>query len=251
MTLRLAVSLLLCVGSLVAQNARQSYEQAQEAMKTGDIEAALDSFETVLRAEPDSIRYGSEYRQAVIRAEAYERCLTFFEELTAAHPDAAHAFLNYGLAYVDKIPSAGSISQVLLSNTAIGYFSKSIEVKPTWLGLYTRGKSYLFWPKVFNRTHLGVADLERAYEMQQAEAGKKSLHVRGYEALGDGYAKSDDFEKARSIWKKGLLEFPGYKGLQERLALDDEAVAAYIFDLTDPNKRVDTDLSPIWADEVE
>lgn len=251
MTLRLAVSLLLYVGLLVAQGAEQSYQQAQIAMKTGDTEAALDSFETALRAEPDSILYGSEYRQAVIQAAAYERCLAFFEELTTNHPDAAHAFLNYGLAYVDKIPSAGSISQVLLSNTAIGYFSKSLEVKPTWLGFYTRGQSYLFWPKVFNRTHLGVADLERAYEIQQAEGRRRSLHVRVYAALGDGYAKSDDFEKARSVWKKGLLEFPGHKGLQERLALDDEAVTAYIFDLTDPNKRVDTDLSPAWADEIE
>ena len=140
---------------------------------------------------------------------------------------------------------------MLLANTAIGHFSKSLEVKTTWLALYTRGRSYLFWPKVFNRAHLGVEDLEKAYEMQQAGAGKRSLHVRVFEALGDGYAKTDNFEKARVIWKKGLEEFPGRAGLRERLALDDEGVTAYIFDLMDPNERVDTDLSPLWVDEAE
>ena len=250
MTLRLAVSVLLLAGALTA-GAQQDYEQAQARLNAGNLEGALDSFEAALRAEPDSLRYGSEYRQTVIQAEAYDRCLAFFEALTTAHPDAYNAFLNYGLAYVDKIPAAGSISQVLLANTAIGHFSQSLEVKMTWLALYTRGRSYLFWPKVFNRAHLGVADLEKAYEMQQARAGKRSLHVRVFEALGDGYAKTDDFEKARAIWKKGLEEFPGHAALEERLALDDEGVTAYIFDLMDPNERVDTDLSPLWADDAE
>jgi tetratricopeptide (TPR) repeat protein len=244
------VSALLFVVALTA-GALQDYQQALADMKAGSFESALDGFENAVRAAPDSIRYGSEYRQAVIHAEAYDRCLAFFEELSTAHPDAANVFLNYGLAYVDKIPSAGSISQLLLANNAIGHFSKSIEVKTTWLGLYTRGRSHLFWPKVFNRAQLGVADLEQAYEMQQAGAGRRRLHVRVFEALGDGYAKTDDFEKARAIWKEGLQEFPGREGLQERLALDDEAVTAYIFDLMDPNKRVDTDLSPMWTDEAE
>lgn len=250
MTTRLICSVFLCVLALAGEDGKD-YERAQAEMRAGSIDAALGNFENALRADPDNIRYGSEYRQAVIQAEAYDRCLAFFEELTQAHPDAANAFLNYGLAYVDKIPVAGSISQVILANTAIGLFSKALEVRTTWLGLYTRGRSYLFWPKVFNRVHLGVADLEQAYKMQQAEDRKGSLYARVYEALGDAYAKSDDFEKARALWSEGLREFPGHQGLQERIALDDEAVAAYIFDAMDPNKRVDTDLSPVWADEME
>ena len=84
-TLRLAVSVLLLAGTLVA-GAQQDYEQAQALLNGGNLEGALDSFEAALRAEPASLRYGSEYRQAVIQAEAYDRCLAFFEELTAAHP---------------------------------------------------------------------------------------------------------------------------------------------------------------------
>jgi ribonuclease-3 len=34
-----------------------------------------------------------------------------FEALVAAHPASANAWLNYGFAYVDKIPAAGAISQ--------------------------------------------------------------------------------------------------------------------------------------------
>ena len=243
-----AIAFLLCVATLSA-GAREDYEQAKATMRAGDIESALDSFEKALRVEPESLRYASEYRQAVIRLDAYDRCFAFFEEVTNTHSDSANAFLSYGLAHVDKIPSAGSITQVLLANTAVGHFSKSIELEATWIGLYIRGRSYLFWPKVFNRAHLGLADLEQAYEIQKAEGGRRSLYARLYEALGDGHAKMDEFEKARSVWKEGLHEYPGHRGLKKRLSLNDEEVAAYIYELMDPNKRVDTDLSPLWADE--
>ena len=82
-----------------------------------------------------------------------------FEKLVAAHPTSSNSYLNYGFAYVDKIPAAGSITQVIMANTALTQFTKSIELKPTWIALYTRGNSYLYWPKVFGRAGLGVTDL--------------------------------------------------------------------------------------------
>src|SRR5439155_23527628 len=88
----------------------------------------LSKLEAALAADPDSIRCGSEYRQAVIQAKEYDRSLKFFEKLVADHPKAANAYLNYGFAYVDKIPPAGSITQVILANTALSHFRKSIEI---------------------------------------------------------------------------------------------------------------------------
>src|SRR3954469_20698284 len=103
----------------------------------------LSRMESSLAADADNMRLASEYRQAVIRANAYDRSLKFFEKLVADHPKAGMAYLNYGFAYVDKIPAAGSITQVILANTALTYFSKSIELQPSWIGYYTRGNSYL------------------------------------------------------------------------------------------------------------
>ena len=120
----------------------------------------------------------------------------------------------------------------------------------SWLGLYTRGASYLYWPKVFHRAPLGVADLEQAYKMQKDASKKLSVHARAYVALGDGYWKTDQLDKARAVWREGLREFPGQEGLQQRLTRDGESLDEYINDQLDPNKRVDTDLSPLWAEQV-
>ena len=139
----------------------------------------------------------------------------------ADHPNSAKAHLNYGFAYVDKIPAAGSITQVILANTALTEFTRSIDISPSWIAYYTRGNSYLFWPKVFLRAPLGVADLEKAYGMQKA-GPKRTYHVRVYISLGDGYWKTDNMDKARAIWTEGLREFPDNAQLKARLSKDGE-----------------------------
>jgi tetratricopeptide (TPR) repeat protein len=205
----------------------------------------LNKMEAALAAEPNSVKLGSEYRQAVIKANAYDRALKFFEKLVADNPKAGNAYLNYGFAYVDKIPASGSITQVILANTALSHFTKSIELEPSWIGFYTRGNSYLYWPKIFGRAQLGVADLEQAMKLQKSEK-LKSYHVRAYVSLGDGYWKMDDLAKAKATWQEGAKHFPDNAGLKARLAKDGDDLKAYIDDVLDPNKRVDTDLHEIW-----
>jgi tetratricopeptide (TPR) repeat protein len=209
----------------------------------------LTALETALAAEPDSLRIASEYRMAVIKASAYDRSIPFFEKLVADHPQSAHAWLNYGYAIVDKIPAAGSITQVILANNALKQFSKSIELERSWLALYTRGNSYLYWPKVFGRAPLGVADLEEAVglarkEVQEAKRPKR-VYARSFVALGDGYWKTEQPEKARAVWQEGLKLFPGEPQIQARLAHTGDELTAYINDQLDPNKRVDTDLKAL------
>lgn len=205
----------------------------------------LSKLEAALAADPDSIRLGSEYRQAVIQAKEYDRSLKFFEKLVADHPKSSAAYLNYGFAYVDKIPAAGSITQVILANTALSHFSKSIELQPSWIGYYTRGNSYLYWPKIFGRAHLGVDDLEQCMKLQKGEK-LRSYYVRAYISLGDGYWKMEDLAKAKSVWQEGAKLFPDNVQLKARLSKDGDDLKAYIDDVLDPNKRVDTDLHEIW-----
>jgi tetratricopeptide (TPR) repeat protein len=208
----------------------------------------LPKLEAALASDPDNLRYGSEYRQAVIQAKEYERSLKFFEKLVADHPTAANAYLNYGFAYVDKIPASGSITQVILANTALSHFTKSIEIKPSWIALYTRGNSYLYWPKIFGRAHLGVADLQQAMKIQKADK-LRSYHVRSYISLGDGYWKMDDIAKAKAVWQEGQKLFPANAQLKARLSKDGDDLKTYIDDVLDPNKRVDTDLHEIWEEK--
>ena len=165
----------------------------------------------------------------MIRAEAYDRSLAFFEQLTAAHPSSWNAWLNYGLAHVDKIPSVGSISQVILANKSIGCFSKALEIEESWVALYTRGNAYLFWPKVFERAPLGVADLEKALALQRF-APTISVHERTYIALGEGYWKTEQPKRASETWRAGLVVFPNSGELAKRLEMDAEGMEQFLKD---------------------
>jgi tetratricopeptide (TPR) repeat protein len=240
------VLVLLAVGA--GNDSERSYQEAVKALAVKDYSTALAKFEAALAADSDNIRYGSEYRQAVIQVKAYDRCLSFFEKLVTDHPSASNVYLNYGLAYVDKIPDAGSITQVILANKALTLFTKSIELKSSWIGYYTRGNSYLFWPRIFNRTHLGVADLETALKMQKADQ-KRSYHVRVYISLGDGYWKMDNLEKAKETWREGLKLFPDNAQLKARLSKQGDELKEFIDSVFDINKRVDTNLQELWVNQ--
>src|SRR5206468_12282500 len=106
------------------------------ALAAEEAAAALPSMESALEKDPDNLRLGAEYRQAIIQTSQYDRGIKFLEKLVAEHDGAANAHLNYGFVYVDKIPASGSITQVLLANNALTQFSRSIELKPSWIAYY-------------------------------------------------------------------------------------------------------------------
>jgi tetratricopeptide (TPR) repeat protein len=215
------------------------------AAAPADPAAALGPMEAALAADPDNLRYASEYRHAVIHAGAYDRELDFFEKLVTDHPRSAFAWLNYGYAYVDKMPAAGAITQVILASDALKKFTRSLELKESWLALYTRGNSYLYWPKIFGRGPLAVADLERAVAISKGEP-KRSYHAHAWAALGDAYWRTDQPARAQATWEEGARLFPDDAKLKARLARQGEELEAYLDDQLDRTKRVDTDLREIW-----
>jgi tetratricopeptide (TPR) repeat protein len=244
------------IPTMLAGPADDAFDQGQQALAAKDYTTAIAKLQQAVQLDPDSLRNSSQLRQAVLRQTIaahpkegstadFDAEIAFFQKAAADHPMSSNILLNYGFAYVDKIPAAGSITQVILANTALTQFGKSIELKPTWIALYTRGNSYLYWPRVFARASLGVADLEKAYAMQKSEP-KKSYHVRVYISLGDGYWKTDNIEKARSMWQEGLQAFPDSQPLKDRLSKQGDDLKTYIDNVLDPNKRVDTDLKELW-----
>jgi tetratricopeptide (TPR) repeat protein len=239
----LAILLLLPASAGFARTADDDFRAATEAVAAHDYAAAIPKFEAAIVADPDNLRYGNDYRQAVIQAKQYDRCLKFFEKLVADHPNAANAWMNYGFALVDKIPAMGSVSQAILSNNALDKFSRSIQIRSTIVAHYTRGYAYLYWPRVFNRWVLAVADLEEAINKTKT-VPKKSYFVKGWVTLGDAYWKLDQFDKAATTWKEGLKQFPGNADLQARLTKKGDDLKKLIEDRYDLNRRVDTD---VWA----
>lgn len=233
--------------SYVNAIANDNFDAGMKAVASKDYETALDRFEAALLEEPNNLRFGSEYRQTVIAAEAYERCIAFFDKLVQDHPKAPNAWMNSGYAHVDKIPVEGAITQVLLANTALGYFSSAIELEKTWLGHYTRGNSYVYWPSIFGRTPLAIEDLEKAIAISD-RTEQKNYHARPWVALGDCYWRLDDLDKAREIWRKALNRFPDNADLKARLELEGEALDTFLTENYDASRRVDTNLSILWEE---
>lgn len=245
------VAAVLVPALAVPLGANDFYDRGMARVAAEDWPAALDLLEQAVETEPNDLRIGTDYRQAVIAAGEYDRCLEFFEKLVAEHPEAPNLRMNYGFAHVDKIPVEGAITQVILANTALTHFSKALELEETWLGRYTRGNSYLYWPAIFGRTQLGIDDLNRAIEMART-AKRKPYHGRAWAALGDGYWRLEDYDKARETYREGLALYPESPELEERAALaTDEALDEYLDALFETSRRVDTHLREIWEADDE
>lgn len=252
----LASLFIILTASAAGPAGQEAFDQGLQELAAKDWEKALDQLEAALTADPDNVRYGSEYRRAAIlraqtlhgkegKPEDFDRPIKFFGQLVARNPTAANAYLNYGLAYVDKVPVVDALTRVGVANNALAQLTKSLELRPSWVGYYTRGSNYLFWPRFFNRAKLGVADLETAVKMQKA-GPKKPYYAHAWTALGDGYWKMDDLEKARAAWTEGLEEYPDTPALQQRLALQGNDLKAFLQTVLDPKKRVDTNLKNLW-----
>jgi tetratricopeptide (TPR) repeat protein len=241
----LILFLLLPGASRASEAPEEQFRRGLDAAGARDYANALSNFEAALATDPDNLRYANEYRQTVIRSKEYDRSLKFFDKLVTDHPNSANAWLNAGFALIDKMPVSGAVTQAILANTALTRFTNSIKLQPTIVALYTRGADYLYWPRVFNRTPLGIADLEEALKKQKA-AEKQNYFFKTWVALGDGYWKLDRIEKAVAIWKEGLKEFPGNADLQARLNKGGDELKAYMDDYYDFNKRVDTDVRFLW-----
>ena len=241
-------SMFAVVWLAVAPAAAAQRPPARAAVDTAAVDARLAPLEKAVAAAPNDLRAGNDYRRAAIETRQYDRAIAFFQDLLATHPGAGNLQLNFGFAYVDKIPDAGAITRVILANNALTQFSKALELERSWIGLYTRGNSYLFWPKIFGRTSLGIADLEEALRMQKA-GPRRHYHVRVYIALGDGYWMMDDLDKARATWQEGLALFPENAILKSRLDTQGDALGPLINGAYDPARRVDTSLEDLWTEK--
>jgi len=248
----LALLLSVLFATLPLHPPAELFASGMAAAEAGETARALELLEAAAAQEPDNLRYGAEYRQVAIAAERYDRSIRFFKRMAKRYPDSADVRLNWGYAYVDKVPAAGAVTQVILANTALNRFSEALERDETWLGLYTRGNSYIYWPTIFDRAKLGIADLERAVELGE-QGEPKGYHAHAYAALGDGWWRLGDLEKARAAWQAGIDRVGADEApyLAERLALDGEELDAYLDATYAIGNRVGTDLRELWAEGAQ
>ncbi len=221
------------------------FAEGMAAVEAGELAKGIDKLEAAVVAAPDNLRYAAEYRQAIIQTREHERAIALFEKLTAERPGLANLWMSLGYAVVDKIPNAGAITQVILANTALGHFGKALAIEESWLGLYTRGNSYIYWPKIFGRTPLGMTDLEQAVEISR-RMERRSYHALAWAALGDGYWRLGDVGKARQVWTEALALFPGDARLEARASRRGAELDTFLEHHFSPSTRVGTDLRELW-----
>ena len=204
--------------------------------------ANLSAMESQIAANPEDLRVAADYRQAVIQADEYDRAIKFFESLTKRAGAGPNVFLSLGLAYIDKIPSVGAFRRISLGNNATAAITHSIEKRPSDLAYLIRGLVNLHFEKgLFHRTPEGVADLESALRLASAHPDRGYV-ARIYVALGDGYWRLKNRDKARATWRDGQAAFPGNDRLRLRLTSSDSVITDTIAHDLDAAVRVDTSL---------
>jgi tetratricopeptide (TPR) repeat protein len=210
--------------------------------------SALTALEARLSADPESLRLGAQYREAVIAAGEYDRAIKFFDGLANRPGAGPHAFLNLGLTYIDKIPAVGAFRRISLGNNATAALTRSLEREPSDVAYLIRGLVNLHFEKgFFHRTPAGVADLENALRLASAHPDRPHV-ARIYVALGDGYWRLKNRDKARATWRDGQSRFPEDARLRLRLTAADGVITDTIAHDLDADVRVDTSLRDLIAD---
>jgi tetratricopeptide (TPR) repeat protein len=221
---------------------------ASSASPTPAISRMLDDCEARLGREPDSLRIAAEYRQLVIDTGRYDRSIKLFERLARDPRGGANRFVNLALASVDKVPVSGSFRRALLGRDALDALTRAIAIEPTDLAYLIRGLVNLYYDQfVFHRTDKGVADLEVARRLS-ASHPQVRYAPRILLALGDGYWRLHQHDRARQVWREGLDAAPDVDGFRVRLHATDDAIPEIIERALDAGVRVDTTLRELYPD---
>jgi tetratricopeptide (TPR) repeat protein len=208
----------------------------------------LNELETRLVQDPGNLRTAAEYRQLVIEAGRYDRSIKLFERLARDPRGGANRFVNLALASVDKVPVSGSVRRALLGRDALDALTRAIALEPTDLAYLIRGLVNLYYDQfVFHRTDKGVADLEAARRLS-AVHHELRYAPRILLALGDGYWRLNQHDRARATWTEGLTTCPDGEAFRVRLTARDEQIPDIIERALDAGVRVDTTLRELFPD---
>jgi len=215
-----------------------------------ELDRHLSEFETRLREGDLNHTLASTYRQRCATNDRHDRAIGFFEKLVEARPDSDRARIHLSCSYIDKLPTQGGIAAVVskgrLAHSGLTQLDVVLKRNPNlWEALYCRGMNHLHWPAALRHSDDAAADFTRCVELQ-SETGANAYpwYARTHIALGDAYAKMEDYAKARQAWRDGLKAFPANEALQKRAGIkDDDALFEFVTDQRSLESAIDTDLS--------
>lgn len=206
----------------------------------------VETLEAAVQQDPENLHLAADYRELIIEAADFDRSIRIFEKLAARRDSGPNVHISLALAYVDKAPAVGDMRRLSLGREAMAEATRAIERRPSALAYYIRGRINLFFNNlIFHRIPTGIEDLQRALALVTPEIPAPFVaHV--YAAIGDGYWRLDQRDKAREVWTTGARRCQGDPTLAPRLASDDRVVAGAVSDSLDARNRIDTSLRGVW-----
>jgi tetratricopeptide (TPR) repeat protein len=207
------------------------------------LEQHIVALETAVLRAPEDLLAAAEYRQLVIASGDFDRSIHVLEKLAREKTAGPNVHLSLGLAYVDRVPSAGEIRRLHLARDAIAEATRAIDREPSVLAYYLRGRVCLYLNNlIFKRAAQGIQDLQKAMTLVTPQT-PSAIAADVYTALGDGYWwRLEDRAAARDAWRRGAERYPDAAALRTRLSPDDEVVANAVWKALRPDIRVDTSL---------
>ena len=192
----------------------------------------------------------STYRARCARFGQHDRAVKFFSDLVRKRPSDLRLRIELACTYVDKIPTCGGLAAIVSKGTLARKALKELDAVLTrredlWVAVYCRGMNHLHWPRALRHSDDAVVDFTHCIKLQQMDddAIRPDYHVRAHIGLGDSYTKLSEFDKARKAWREGLRLFPDSDALKDRLAIDEDALLAYVESVRNLQQPIDTGLA--------
>ena len=143
--------------------------------------------------------------------------------LAAVKDDPNNAELQTALAsaYTAKTAfgTAQGPAQGIPFMKALGAYNKALELDPDhWTASFGKAFDTSMAPEFIGMRPTAIREFEGLMERQEARAPQPEFE-RTYIRLGTLYKDAGTTEKARSIWKRGIQQFPESRQLREALAV--------------------------------
>jgi len=143
--------------------------------------------------------------------------------LAAVKDDPNNAELQTALAsaYTAKTAfgTAQGPAQGIPFMKALGAYNKALELDPDhWTASFGKAFDTSMAPEFIGMRPTAIREFEGLMERQEARAPQPEFE-RTYIRLGTLYKDAGNTEKARSIWKRGIQQFPESRQLREALSV--------------------------------
>lgn len=148
-----------------------------------------------------------------------DQVVALFEEFARTHADDAHAQVELGHAYLQKVFQAGGGPEAgKWAIRADQAYDGALKIDDhNWEARFSKAMSLSHWPAVFGKQHDAIQNFETLVA-QQAGQTQRPEFAQTHFLLGNMYQQIGEKDKALAAWQNGLALFPDNAALAAQIA---------------------------------